>query len=132
VHTDGAAHESARSVNAQAYTVGSNIVFQSGRYDTSSDAGRHMLAHELTHVVQQRSGPVDGTDTGGGVRVSDPSDRFEREAVATADRAMSGPHEEAVQRREVPTEVPTAVPEEEQVPAQTYVQREEEEEPEQL
>lgn len=48
-----------------------------------------MLAHELTHVVQQRSGPVDGTPTGGGVQVSDPSDRFEREAVANAERAMS-------------------------------------------
>jgi hypothetical protein len=91
VHTDGAAHESAKSVNAQAYTVGSNIVFQRGSYDPSSAAGQHMLAHELTHVVQQRSGPVDGTDTGGGVKVSDPSDRFEREAVANADRLMSSP-----------------------------------------
>jgi hypothetical protein len=90
VHTDGAAQESARSVSAQAYTVGSNIVFQRDSYDPSTSAGQHMLAHELTHVVQQRSGPVDGTDTGGGVRVSDPSDRFEREAVANADRLMSG------------------------------------------
>ncbi|MGY0233105.1 eCIS core domain-containing protein [Longispora urticae] len=91
VHTDSAAHDSAAAVNARAYTVGSNIVFQRGMYDPGSDQGRHTLAHELTHVVQQRSGPVDGTDAGGGVRVSDPSDRFEREAVATADRVMSGP-----------------------------------------
>ncbi|SDZ21405.1 protein of unknown function [Micromonospora pattaloongensis] len=91
VHTDGAAHESAKSVNAQAYTVGSNIVFQRDSYDPSSAAGQHVLAHELTHVVQQRSGPVDGTDHGAGVKVSDPSDRFEREAVATADRLMSSP-----------------------------------------
>ncbi len=91
VHTDGAAHESAKAVDAHAYTVGTNIVFQRGKYDPTSAAGKHMLAHELTHVVQQRSGPVDGTDTGGGVRVSDPSDRFEREAVATADRVMSAP-----------------------------------------
>lgn len=91
VHTDGAANSSARSVNAQAYTVGSDIVFQSGNYDPGSDSGKHMLAHELTHVVQQRSGPVDGTDAGGGVQVSDPSDRFEREAVANADRVMSQP-----------------------------------------
>src|SRR5438132_706354 len=59
--------------------------------DPSSDSGKHMLAHELTHVVQQRSGPVDGTDASDGVRVSDPSDRFEREASANADRAMSAP-----------------------------------------
>ncbi|WP_426977684.1 DUF4157 domain-containing protein [Pseudarthrobacter sp. O4] len=91
VHTGESAHNSAASVNAHAYTVGSNIVFQRGRYDPGSDSGRTMLAHELTHVVQQRSGPVDGTATGTGVRVSDPSDRFEREAAATAERAMSEP-----------------------------------------
>lgn len=90
VHTGEAAHNSAASVNAHAYTVGSNIVFQRDKYDPGSDAGRTMIAHELTHVVQQRSGPVDGTATGTGVRVSDPSDRFEREAAATAERAVSG------------------------------------------
>lgn len=100
VHTDQAAHDSARAVNAQAYTVGSNIVFQRGGYDPASPAGQHVLAHELTHVVQQRSGPVDGTDTGAGVKVSDPSDRFEREAVTNADRLMSAP----------PTVAPAAAP----------------------
>lgn len=134
VHTDGAAHESARSVNAQAYTVGSNIVFQSDRYDPSSVDGRHMLAHELTHVVQQRSGPVDGTEAGGGVKVSDPSDRFEREAVANADRLMSGPAPAlsagpaaAVQRYEddgAPTVQREEAPEaEDEEMAQTYVKR---------
>ncbi|WP_154796419.1 eCIS core domain-containing protein [Occultella kanbiaonis] len=91
VHTDGAASDSAAAVNAHAYTVGSNVVFQRDRYDPGSQAGRTMLAHELTHVVQQRTGPVDGTSTGDGVRVSDPSDRFEREAAANAERVMSGP-----------------------------------------
>jgi len=128
VHTGGTADESARSVNAQAYTVGSDIVFAGGRYDPTSDAGKHMLAHELTHVVQQRSGPVDGTDAGDGVRVSDPSDRFEREAAASADQAMSAPAPQAqvttgaagVQRVEE-----DEAPEEESV--QTYVQRVEDE-----
>ena len=91
IHTDDAAHHSAASVNAHAYTVGSDIVFQRDRFDPSSTAGRTTLAHELTHVVQQSSGPVDGTPTGTGVSVSDPSDRFEREAAATAERAMAGP-----------------------------------------
>jgi hypothetical protein len=90
VHTDTSAHESAKSVNAQAYTVGSDIVFQSGSYQPDSPAGQHMLAHELTHVVQQRSGPVDGTPAGGGIKISDPSDRFEREAQVTADRVLAG------------------------------------------
>jgi len=91
VHNDSKAHESARSVNAHAYTVGSNVVFQRDKYDPSSAEGKTMLAHELTHVVQQRSGPVDGSAAGGGIKVSDPSDRFEREAVANAERAMSAP-----------------------------------------
>lgn len=91
VHDDSAATSSAQAVNAHAYTVGSNVVFQRDRYDPSSAAGKVTLAHELTHVVQQRSGPVDGTSAPGGIKVSDPSDRFEREASANAERAMSAP-----------------------------------------
>jgi hypothetical protein len=91
LHTDGAADASAKAVNAHAYTVGSHIAFQRSAYDPGSAEGRTTLAHELTHVVQQRSGPVDGTPAAGGVAISDPSDRFEREAAATAERAMAGP-----------------------------------------
>ncbi|GAA1519865.1 DUF4157 domain-containing protein [Kribbella lupini] len=91
VHDDSAAHDSAKAVNAHAYTVGSNVVFQRDKYDPASDAGKTMLAHELTHVVQQRSGPVEGTSVPGGIKVSDPSDRFEREASANAERVMASP-----------------------------------------
>lgn len=56
VHTDERAAESAQTINAAAYTVGSDIVFRPGRYEPGSSAGRRLLAHELTHVVQQRSG----------------------------------------------------------------------------
>lgn len=91
VHTGADAQASARSVDAHAFTVGSDIVFQRDQYDPSSKAGQTMLAHELTHVVQQRSGPVAGTPMGNGVKVSDPSDAYEREAASTADRVMSGP-----------------------------------------
>ncbi|MGW2047774.1 eCIS core domain-containing protein [Streptomyces sp. NPDC001858] len=91
VHTGDAAHESAKSVGAHAYTVGNNVVFQRDAYDPSSHSGRTTLAHELTHVIQQRSGPVDGTTAPGGIRVSDPSDRYEREASENADRVMSAP-----------------------------------------
>jgi hypothetical protein len=48
-----------------------------------------MLAHELTHVVQQRSGPVAGTPAPGGIQISHPSDRFEQAAETSADRVMS-------------------------------------------
>lgn len=98
IHDDSAAADSASAVNAHAYTVGSNVVFQRNAYDPGSDAGRVTLAHELTHVMQQRSGPVDGTESAGGIKVSDPGDRFEREASANAERVMSGPAPAAVQR----------------------------------
>lgn len=90
VHTDSQASRSAESVGANAYTVGSDIVFRSGQFDTASATGQRTLAHELTHVVQQRSGPVDGSDAPGGIRLSDPSDRFEQAAEATASAVMSG------------------------------------------
>ncbi|MDX5576451.1 DUF4157 domain-containing protein [Streptomyces griseus] len=91
VHHDSAAHESAKGVGAHAYTVGNNVVFQRDAYDPGSPQGRTTLAHELTHVIQQRNGPVEGTEAPGGIRVSDPSDRFEREAVANADRVLADP-----------------------------------------
>lgn len=53
VHRDAAAHTSARDVDARAYTAGDHIVFGAGEYAPHTNAGRHLLAHELTHVVQQ-------------------------------------------------------------------------------
>ena len=90
VHEGGAAAESAEQVGAQAYTVGHDIVLGSGHPDLGSEEGTRVLAHELTHVVQQEQGPVDGTAVEGGIAVSDPGDRFEREAEHTADAVMSG------------------------------------------
>lgn len=115
VHTDQQASESAKAVGANAYTIGSDIVFRSGHFDPSSPTGQRTIAHELTHVVQQRSGPVDGSEAPGGIRLSDPGDRFERAADATAAEVMTGgsssPATEAAptaQREE--TEDETAVP----------------------
>jgi hypothetical protein len=56
VHADAQASESTRAVNAHAYTVGEHVVFDAGRYSPNSIEGRKLLAHELTHVVQQSSG----------------------------------------------------------------------------
>jgi hypothetical protein len=56
IHTDPQAAESACAVNAMAYTVGQHVVFGEGRYAPFSQRGRNLLAHELTHVVQQSSG----------------------------------------------------------------------------
>ncbi|WP_406453403.1 DUF4157 domain-containing protein [Streptomyces sp. NBC_00876] len=85
LHTGPAAQRSAEEISARAYTAGSHVVIG------AEGADKHTLAHELTHVIQQRQGPVAGTDDGNGLRISDPSDRFEREAEAAAHRAMATP-----------------------------------------
>ena len=54
VHTGGAAEQSAQDVNAHAYTVGNNIVFGAGRFSPQTPEGQRLLAHELTHTIQQR------------------------------------------------------------------------------
>jgi len=56
IHADGAAERSARDVGARAYTVGHDIVFGGGGYAPSTPHGRLLLAHELTHTVQQSAG----------------------------------------------------------------------------
>ncbi|MEU4268094.1 DUF4157 domain-containing protein [Streptomyces sp. NPDC026092] len=89
LHTGGAAKASAAEVGARAYTSGNHVVIGEGGGDA------HTLAHELTHVIQQRQGPVSGTDNGNGLAVSDPSDRFEREAEANAHAVMSRPAPQA-------------------------------------
>lgn len=57
VHTGSAAEQSAREVNAHAYTAGNNIVFGTGQYSLNTFVGRKLLVHELTHVVQQKQAP---------------------------------------------------------------------------
>jgi hypothetical protein len=58
VHTGSAAGESVRSLDALAFTLGRDIVFGAGQYAPETPAGRGLLAHELTHVVQQGESPV--------------------------------------------------------------------------
>lgn len=53
VHSDAAAEQSARDVNAYAYTVGHDVVFGAGQFAPATDEGQRLIAHELTHVVQQ-------------------------------------------------------------------------------
>lgn len=95
VHTDAEAAASARAVNALAYTVGNRVVFGQGSADTSSTDGRHRLAHELVHVLQQAKHPVDP-------RTTEPADSHaEREAHDIASRVVRG--ERAPSPRAVPT-----------------------------
>ncbi|GIM96623.1 eCIS core domain-containing protein [Paractinoplanes toevensis] len=76
VHTGPGADALSRSIDAEAFTTGSDVFFRAGRYDPDSTAGRGLLAHELTHVVQQTSGAA---GPGGGI--SRPGDPAERQAA---------------------------------------------------
>lgn len=69
IHTDAQAESSARAVNARAYTVGEHMAFASGHYAPHTHEGRHLLAHELAHTVQQgavlRRAPPDPSPAAG-------------------------------------------------------------------
>jgi hypothetical protein len=58
IHTDSSAVQMNKDLHAQAFTHGSDIYFNSGKFDAGSTGGQHLLAHELTHVVQQGSAPA--------------------------------------------------------------------------
>ncbi len=81
IHTDPTADSLNRSLSANAFTTGRDVFFREGKYDTHSDGGRELIAHELTHVVQQSAGRVGSGDR---MTVNAPDDAFEREAEAVA------------------------------------------------
>ncbi len=62
VHSDASADRLARSVNARAFTYGHHIVFRAGEYEQETSTGRHLLAHELTHTIQQSASPSVDSD----------------------------------------------------------------------
>jgi hypothetical protein len=88
VHTDGKAAESARSMNAVAYTVGNDVVFGTGRYTPQTTDGQQLLAHELTHVVQQRAARPISPDDFAAPRLTEMA--LEREAAIAAARVAGG------------------------------------------
>lgn len=77
VHTSEMAADSAQSVRAKAYTIGQRVVFGAGQYHPDTSTGRRLLAHELTHTIQQQ-----GTGTLGrmALDISDPESSSEKEA----------------------------------------------------
>lgn len=86
VHDDSEADQLSRQLHANAFTTGDDIFFRQGLYNPSSGEGMRLLAHEATHTVQQASGAVDGVSWGGGVKVSEPNDRFEQAAAHNGDQ----------------------------------------------
>lgn len=79
VHTDATADAMARSVSARAFTTGADLYFARGEYRPGTSGGDELIAHELTHVVQQR-----GASTSGPLTVTEPGDTLEAEADAAA------------------------------------------------
>lgn len=113
LHTDEPSRQSARSVNARAYTVGSHIVFGAGAYRPEAPAGQRLIAHELTHVVQQAgSSPPRDLVVGPG------EDAAEREAQTVASsvdplgvaRHSQAAAEAGVLRRDLATPEPNPPP----------------------
>lgn len=87
VHTDSNAQESARAVNALAYTVGRDVVFGSGQYAPQTEEGRRLIAHELTHTLQQSSASALQRES---LTVAPADDAGEREAESNASRIEAG------------------------------------------
>jgi hypothetical protein len=81
IHTDPDTAHAANDINARAFTVGQDVYFGAGQYDPGTKRGNHLLAHELTHTLQQASGNV---TTQADTPVSSPADPLEREAEAVA------------------------------------------------
>jgi hypothetical protein len=88
IHSDSQAAKSADALNAQAYTSGSDIVFNAGRYQPGTSKGRTLLAHELAHVAQQPT----GARTDRGFKLSSPESVAERAAEVSAQRVIAGLH----------------------------------------
>src|SRR5215472_4734706 len=105
IHTDSRADGLSQSLSARAFTTGRDVFFRQGEYNPGSSSGRELLAHELTHVVQQNGDGISRKMT-----VSEPGDAHEVEADQMArtvmqqehapsiDRQMSPPQEEEEQR----------------------------------
>jgi hypothetical protein len=88
VHTDATANRTARDLGARAFTWGHHIVFASNQYVPHSPAGKRLLVHELSHVVQQQSVPP--ARMLGWLPVSQPGDLYERSADAAAEAVTKG------------------------------------------
>ncbi|MDB9328485.1 DUF4157 domain-containing protein, partial [Nodularia spumigena CS-590/02] len=107
VHTDGQSDQLNRSIQARAFTTGQDVFFRSEEYNPGSRGGQELLAHELTHVVQQNGGAVmrslfnspqwSASPIQAKLTIGEPGDRYEQEA----DRVVS----QVVQRINAPSSI---------------------------
>jgi Domain of unknown function (DUF4157) len=86
VYADGQADQLAREYQARAFTVGQDVFFRDGEYDPNSPGGLGLLAHELTHTIQQR----DAKREPGTLEISQKGDSSEREAHTASSQVLAG------------------------------------------
>lgn len=91
IHRDSAPAESAGAIQAMAFTTGQDVVCGAGQFAPESGEGKRLLAHELTHVVQQGAGMPAGSDAAPKLTVGPADDECEREADRVADDVMRMP-----------------------------------------
>ncbi len=117
VHTGSESDALNRELGARAFTTGSDVFFRSGAYQPETEGGQRLIAHELTHVLQQGGEAAEGNAP---FRVNPPGDVYEQEADSLANQALSAGHTDTaidLQRQEE---------EEEEEPVQMQVGEEEE------
>jgi len=112
IHPSPEANDRNQQLNAKAFTSGTDIYFRDNFYDPENSAGKHLLTHELTHVIQQGTGQVQSG--GSGMTVTAPGDSFEKaadqsaEAQAASSQSLQTQEEdeedETIQKQEVPEE----------------------------
>lgn len=100
LHTDSSAAESARSISARAYTAGEHIVFDLANYSPHTAGGRELLAHELTHTLQQPQGPMAGNLDS--LRMSTPGESSEREARTVSRQVVASSQVQSIGVSAVP------------------------------
>ena len=125
VHTGSESNELNRDLSARAFTSGQDVFFRQGDYDPGSSSGKELIAHELTHVVQQSTGAVTG---GQKMTVNPPGDVHEQEADSIAQQVAQRQGHEEEEGEEIVATKPIQRQEEEEDVALKSVQRQEEEE----
>lgn len=88
VHDEARSADSARALDARAYTVGRNIVFGASQYAPHTRDGRKLIAHELVHVIQQKEATGFAAQSVGSLQLSDPGDDCEHEAETISAKVM--------------------------------------------
>jgi len=105
VHADAEADTLSRALSARAFTTGQDIFLRQGEYNPGTSSGRELLAHELTHVVQQAGSTVQGK-----LVIGQPGDMYEQEADRVAEAVIHMPEPRTSERVAVPGQAQQSCP----------------------